>query len=85
MLEDGKVLIQYEGISTGDIDRLADLAAANVVVAPGADLPGAVVTTAWTTKQTCSQVDTGTHREFIEVYAVLAGATAESVTGKYHQ
>lgn len=67
-LEGGKVVIQYQGISDADVERLNDLAGENVVVAPGAELPAAVVTTAWTTKQACAGVDLGTHREFIEVY-----------------
>ena len=70
VLEDGKVLIQYEDIPERDVDKLAELAGENVVVAPGVDLPEPVVTTAWTTKQVCTEVDTGAHREFIEVYAL---------------
>lgn len=70
VLEAGKVLIQYETLSSRDVERLTDLAGENVVVAPGTDLPDAVVSTAWRKKQTCSAVDTGSLEEFIEIYAV---------------
>lgn len=70
VLEAGKVLIQYQDVSSGDVERLSDLAGENVVVAPGTDLPDAVVSTAWRKKQTCSAVDTGSLEEFIEIYAL---------------
>jgi hypothetical protein len=70
ILEAGQVLIQYEGASEGEIKDLTELAAENVVVARGERLPQKIVTTAWTTKQTCGGVDMGSHREFIEVYAL---------------
>ena len=73
-LEAGKVLIQYSNLSAGDAEKLGELAGENVIVAPGADLPDDVVLTAWTTKQKCSAVDMGAHRDFIEVYALAEPA-----------
>jgi drug/metabolite transporter (DMT)-like permease len=66
VLERGDVLIQYEGLAAGDVDRLAALAGDHVVVAPGTDLPSAVVATAWVHKRTCDEVDVDALREFVD-------------------
>ena len=55
LLEAGGVMVQYD--ATVDGAALRSLADYQTVVAPGTDLPAAVVATAWTWKLSCSDVD----------------------------
>ena len=57
VLEAGKVLLQYEGLTGAEQGQLEGLASGDVVVAPGQDLPARVVATAWGRKRTCDAVD----------------------------
>ena len=68
LLEEGRVLLQHDGLSVADRDRLEELAGEMVVVAPNPDLPdGAeVVATAWVTKQTCKAFDRGALEAFAQ-------------------
>ena len=68
LLEEGRVLLQYQGLSSEDRARLEDLAGDMVVVAPNPDLPAGpeVVATAWVTKQTCERLDVDALAEFAE-------------------
>lgn len=69
LLETGGVLIQYDPTAdAAERDQLAGLASDQVVVAPGVDLPAAVVATAWVTKQTCSQVDLDVLGQFVDLH-----------------
>lgn len=71
ILEEGRVLVQYHGVSTKDVARLRTLSSHEVVVAPAASLPGntRVVATAWVTRQECSAVDLGQLRHFVDTRA----------------
>lgn len=55
LLEAGGVMVQYD--TSVDPTPLETLANRTTVVAPGRDLPAAVVATAWTWRLTCSEVD----------------------------
>lgn len=66
-LEAGSVIIHYG--PGQDVASLAELAAADVVVAPGQDLPAEVVFTAWQTRQSCSAPDIAAARSFIRDHA----------------
>jgi hypothetical protein len=72
MLEGGEVLVQYgPGVATSERKDLEAFARRNahVTVAPNADLPTAIVATAWTYKQTCTGVDTGALGRFVRAHA----------------
>lgn len=55
LLEVGGLMIQYR--ADVDPEPLGRLAGADVVVAPGTDLPDPVVVTAWTWKLSCDTID----------------------------
>lgn len=60
LLEEGRVLIQHDGLTATDQERLEELAVDDeVVVAPAESLPddATVVATAWVTKQVCTGLD----------------------------
>jgi hypothetical protein len=63
-LEGGAVLLQHRDLSPDELRQLSELAGAQVIVAPNADIPDRVVATAWLFKQTCSGVDVGALRTF---------------------
>lgn len=68
VLEVGGVMLQYRPADLDDADRgrLERLGSDSVVVAPDADLPEAVVATAWATKQSCDGLDIDTLASFVE-------------------
>lgn len=57
ILESGAALVQWEGLDRDAVAVLNGLAGPEVVVAPGRDLPAAIVATAWTWKLTCDALD----------------------------
>lgn len=67
VLEEGRILIQYKGVSDEDVKTLEALNSDQVVVAPASMLDGdaTVVATAWLTHQSCTGVDTETLKEFV--------------------
>ena len=65
ILEQGHALVQYDPGEI-DADTVVGLADVGAVVAPGTDLPGPVVVTAWTWKLTCDDVDAERITRFIE-------------------
>jgi hypothetical protein len=66
LLEAGDVLLQHRpDLPAAQRAELEALAGHGVVVAPAADLPAAVVATAWVYKRTCSSVDPAALREFV--------------------
>jgi Protein of unknown function (DUF3105) len=65
VLEAGSVLVQHEGLSDEERADLEAMAADDVVVAPGQDLPASVVATAWGAKRTCDAVDQDALRQFV--------------------
>jgi hypothetical protein len=65
VLEAGKILLQHEGLSEAERLRLEALASADVVVAPGRDLPAPVVATAWGRKRTCGAVEQQPLADFV--------------------
>ncbi len=67
LLEQGDVLVQYDpdAVSGEDREAVEGLASDGVVVAPGDELPDAVVATAWTAKRECSSVDVAALEEFV--------------------
>ena len=69
ILEQGRVLVQYQGIDRAEVAELRGLVSPEVVVAPAASLPGGarVVATAWVTRQVCTSVDLGQLRHFVSV------------------
>lgn len=71
VLEEGRVLIQYHGISDTEVKRLEALNSPTVVVAPAAILSDGhkVVATAWVTRQSCSRVDIEAMQHFAEQHA----------------
>lgn len=66
LLEEGTVLLQHQGLDDAARRRLEAHADADVVVAPGQNLPDAVVATAWTVKLRCAAVDDEALRSFID-------------------
>lgn len=66
VLEEGRVLIQYDDVSSVDRDRLEALNSDKVLVAPASALPDGVrvAATAWVTHQHCSAVDIDTLEKF---------------------
>jgi hypothetical protein len=67
LLEAGDVLLQHRpDLPAAQRTELEALAGPGVVVAPAADLPAAVVATAWVYKRSCSSVDTAALRDFVE-------------------
>lgn len=71
LLEEGRVLLQHEGLDDAERAEVEALAGDDVVVAPAVGLPddAAVVATAWVTKQVCTAVDVETLRRFAEDHA----------------
>lgn len=71
VLEEGRVLIQYQGISDTDVKRLEALNSPTVVVAPAASLSDGhkVVATAWVTRQACSGLDIEAMQHFAKQHA----------------
>jgi hypothetical protein len=69
VLEAGKILIQYEGVTSTQVDELEGLAGSDVVVAPGTELPDPIVATAWLAKLRCSTVDSAALGEFVTAHA----------------
>lgn len=67
VLEAGKVLVQFKGISAAQARELKALAGAQVVVAAAEELPAGdkVVATAWTWKVACGGTDTVALRRFV--------------------
>ena len=74
VLETGAVLIQYRPDNVS-VSAIAGLATTDgVVVAPNADLPSAIVATAWATKMECSTADLAALGQFIaERRGITAG------------
>lgn len=68
LLEEGRVLLQHEGLTDAERSEVEALAGDGVIVAPAEDLPddAAVVATAWVTKQVCTAVDVGALEAFAE-------------------
>jgi len=65
-LEAGAVIIQYRpDVDPGDVEALRRLASVSVAVAPGRDLPAAVVATGWLRKLSCTGVDQEALRLFV--------------------
>lgn len=71
ILEEGRVLIQYHGLSQTDTSAVQRLVSKQVVVAPARELPGNshVVATSWVTHQSCTAVDAKTLKRFIATRA----------------
>ncbi len=71
VLEEGRVLIQYEGVSDADVAKLEALDSDQVLVAPASSLPGDTVVsaTAWVTHQNCRAVDIDTLETFARHFA----------------
>ena len=67
ILEEGRVLVQYQGLDTTAIAKIRGLVSPKVVVAPATALPGdaRVVVTAWVTRQSCTALDLPKLRTFI--------------------
>lgn len=67
LLESGKVLVQFKGITATQAGQVKALAGPQVVVAPANELPPGdkVVATAWTWKLTCGGTDTSALRRFV--------------------
>ena len=66
LLEEGSILLQHQGLDDAALTRLEALAGPEVIVAPGRDLPNAVVATAWTVKLRCDGVEDKALRSFID-------------------
>ena len=66
ILEAGRVLLQHEGLTDDQRAALETLASEDVVVAPGRDLPGAVVATAWGSKRVCEMVAEDPLQDFVD-------------------
>jgi drug/metabolite transporter (DMT)-like permease len=71
LLEEGRVLLQHDGLSVADRTKLEALAGGDVVVAPNPDLPAGakIVATAWVTKQICSRFDADALEMFAKDHA----------------
>jgi hypothetical protein len=65
LLEEGNILLQHQSLDDQARAHLEALAGPEVVVAPGRNLPDAVVATAWTVKQRCDGVDPKAMANFI--------------------
>lgn len=68
LLEEGKVLLQHQGLDDQARARLESLAGPDVVVAPGEGLPDSLLATAWTAKLRCDGVEVEAVRRFIQRY-----------------
>lgn len=66
LLEEGAIVLQHEGLDDAARRRLESYAGPEVIVAPGQNLPDAVVATAWTVKLRCAAVDDEALRSFID-------------------
>jgi len=67
ILESGSALVQYDpDLPADQIGMVTSLAGPDVVVAPAADLPAAVVATAWTWKLSCSSPDLSALTRFVD-------------------
>lgn len=66
LLEEGAIVLQHQGLDDAARRRLESFAGPEVIVAPGRNLPDAVVATAWTVKLRCAVVDDGALRSFID-------------------
>ena len=72
ILESGRVLIQFRpDLDAAARTSLTELAGAQVVVAPNADLPAPVVATAWLHKLTCTGADLDALARFVDDRAGL--------------
>jgi len=71
VLEEGRVLIQYHGVSDADVAKLEALDSDQVLVAPASSLPKGteVAATAWVTHQYCRAVDVGELETFVSHFA----------------
>ena len=71
VLEEGRVLIQYRGLTSQEVTELESLNSTNALVARAASLPGdaKVVATAWVTHQKCRGLDLKSMREFSKDHA----------------
>ena len=65
LLEEGSILLQHQGLDDEARRRLEALAGPKVIVAPGRNLPSAVLATAWTFKLRCDGVEDTALRSFI--------------------
>ena len=65
LLEEGAILLQHHGLDDEARKRLEALAGPEVIVAPGRNLPSAVLATAWTYKLRCDGVEDAALRGFI--------------------
>lgn len=65
LLEEGSILLQHQGLDDQARTRLEALAGPEVVVAPGRNLPNAVLATAWTFKLRCDGAETDAIKAFI--------------------
>jgi hypothetical protein len=72
VLEEGKVLVQYQP-AAGDPSPLMELAGDQVVVAPNPDLNTPVVATAWGHRLTCTAVDPTAVAAFVAARAGQGG------------
>ena len=66
VIEDGEILLQFDPAAFPDPSQLDAVAEAPVVDAPNSDLNDPVVLTAWTAKQTCSELDAAAVQTFVE-------------------
>jgi hypothetical protein len=66
VLEGGGVLLQHRELTDAEVAELEAFGDDVVVVAPNPDQVEPVVLTAWTTKQTCSGVDSATIATFVD-------------------
>lgn len=76
ILEEGAVLVQFESgaLAAG---QAQEFVARGAVVAPGEDLPAAVVATAWTWKLTCGELDVARVEQFIAERTAVAAPGAD--------
>lgn len=70
MLESGRVLLQYRGISTADLSALSVLARSNpdVTMAPNESLPAPIVATAWLYLMRCERFDKRALQDFVSMH-----------------
>lgn len=66
LLEEGRILLQYQDLDDTARARLESLAGPEVIVAPGRNLPSRVLATAWTVKVRCDGVDPKALPTFID-------------------
>ena len=72
-LEHGGIIVQYNALSAGDVERLTNLVkrdAYHMILAPYPGLPADVnvALTAWTHLQTCNGVDESALLKFVNAY-----------------